>query len=253
MNETIPIEGLLRGRAGFLLSYPRYEAEEAERRLRELRDLGIRELELRGRHEVRGILVLGKGHVGVVVAARLGCVSVALKMRRVDADRASLETEAANLRVANRVSVGPGLVDASPNFLVMELVDGCYLADWVEGLGPSDGGRLGRVLGCLLEKARRLDSAGLDHGELSRADRHVIVVGDEPRIVDFESASTKRRCSNVTSVAHYLFFSRRMRGLIGRIRPLPDGDVLVGALGAYRRAPGAVSFRRVLEVCGVAA
>jgi len=251
LSEAIPLGGLLASRARFLLSYPRYDEEEAERRLDELRGLGIGSLVLGGPHVIDGVPVLGKGHVGVVLAALLGGRRVALKVRRVDADRPSLEAEAARLGVANRVSVGPGLLGVSRNFMVMELVEGEYLVDWVGGLGPSDGGILRRVLKGLLEKARRLDVVGLDHGELVRAHRHVIVAGGEPRIIDFESASTSRRCANVTSIVQYLFFNRRMAGLVERVLPVPERVGLIGALRGYRRAPSEEGFRRVLEACGL--
>ena len=61
----------------------------------------------------------------------------------------------------------------------MELVEGDYLVDWVGGLGPGDVGLLRGALLDLMEQARRLDVAGLDHGELSSARRHVIVSGGE--------------------------------------------------------------------------
>lgn len=253
MSETIPLDGLLQTRVAPLICYPRFDDDEAERRLRELHILGVEALELRGRHRVGEVPVLGKGHVGVVVAARFGGASVALKIRRVDADRESLAAEAENLKMANRVSVGPRLLAASANFLLMELVEGDYLPDWVDGLGPSDGDLLRRVLRRLLNKARRLDQVRLDHGELSRAHRHVIVAGGEPRIIDFESASTGRRAANVTSIAHYLYFTRRMRALIGGILPMPEPDALLQALRRYKRSPTDRNHGGLLNVCGLEA
>ena len=240
-------------RLGFLLSYPRFDGDEVESRLRELQDLGVEALVSGGRHMIHGVPVLGKGHVGIVVTALLDGVGVAVKIRRVDADRPSLAAEAECLRVANRASVGPRFLGVSQNFLVMELVEGGYLHEWVAGLVPSEGGRLRGVLRRLLWKARRLDTIGLDHGELSRAHRHVIVAGGEPRIVDFESASTGRRCGNVTSVAQYLFFSRRMAGLIREIHPMPGREALIDALREYKGTPTDATFRRVLAVCGLSA
>jgi putative serine/threonine protein kinase len=252
LSETVPLEGLLGSRAGFLLTYPGCDDEEGGARLLELRGLGVEALVLTGRHVLHGVPVLGKGHVGVVVAALMDGRRVALKIRRVDADRASLEAEASNLRVANGVSVGPEFVGVSTNFLAMELVEGEYLVDWVRGLGPSDGNRLRRVFRAVLGKARRLDEVGLDHGELSRADRHIVVAGEEPRIVDFESASVSRRCGNVTSLVQYLFFNQRVRGLVaGIIRP-PDGRGLLLALQRYKREPTDEMFLGVLLACGLA-
>ncbi len=251
MSETIPVDGLIGSRAGFLLSYPRFEEGRALERLGELGALGVTEIELRGRHMIDGVPVLGKGHVGVVLAARFDGSTVALKVRRVDADRGTMEREAEYLRVANGVSVGPRLFGVSRNFLLMELIEGEYLVDWVGGLGPGDAGVLGRVVGGLLDRAHRLDMAGLDHGELSSAHRHVVVSGGVPRIIDFESASTRRRCSNVTSVAHYLFFNRRMREGVGRVLVLPDREALLGALAGYKSGPSGERLGALKSVLGL--
>ena len=217
----------------------------------ELEEMGVSALVLRGRHEIDGVPVQGKGHAGIVVAALLGGEEVAVKLRRVDAVRASMEAEGKFLRVANGASVGPRLLGVSREVLAMELVEGSYLVDWVGGFGAGDVGQLRVVLLDLMGQARRLDLAGLDHGELSSARRHVIVSGGVARIVDFESASVSRRCSNVTAMAQYLFFNRGMAGGVGGVMPLPDRDGLVGALSAYRRRPGEASFRRVLAESGL--
>jgi putative serine/threonine protein kinase len=251
LSDVIPLGGLLESRAGFLLSYPSDDVERAQVVLGELEEMGVSALVLRGRHAIAGVPILGKGHVGVVVVGLLGGVEVAVKLRRADADRVSMEAEGGFLRVANGVSVGPRLLGVSREVLVMELVEGSYLVDWVGGLEPRDVGRLRGVLLDLMGQARRLDVAGLDHGELSSARRHVIVSGGVARIVDFESASVSRRCSNVTSMAQYLFINRGMAGGVGGVMPMPDRDGLVGALSEYRRRPGEASFRRVLLVSGL--
>lgn len=250
MSDVVSLEGLLESEAGALLSYPAYSGEIATARLDELRSLGVKGIELRGNSLIGRTPVLGKGHVGVVVSALFGGDRVAMKIRRVDADRASMEDEAKYLRVANSVSVGPVLLGVSRNFLLMELVEGEFLMDWMGGLGASEG-LLRGVLRGVLERARRLDVVGLDHGELSRAPRHILVVGGVPRIVDFESASLNRRCRNVTSAAQFLFINRLVRGRVERFMELPDGDKLLGALRAYRGIPSEVSFQELLAVCGL--
>ena len=252
MTEVVALGDLPGSPAGLLLSFPRYDAGVVEGRLSELRGLGVEAVELGGRHLVGTVPVLGKGHVGIVVAALMGGERVALKVRRLDADRASMEAEASYLGVANGAGVGPRLVASSVNFLVMELVEGEYLVDWVAGLEASDTPRLRGVVRGALEAARRLDVAGLDHGELSRADRHVVVSGGVPRLLDFESASVSRRCRNVTSLAQFLFFNRRMAGQVAKVLPLPGREGLLGALRGYRGEPSDEGFHRLLDACGLA-
>jgi putative serine/threonine protein kinase len=249
---VIPLGGLLESRVGFLLSYPSADPETGCVVIGELKELGVSALVPKGRHAIAGVPILGKGHVGIVVAALLGGEEVAVKLRRSDADRASMAAEGEYLRVANEVSVGPRLLGVSKNVLVMELVEGSYLVDWVGGLGPEDAGLLKGLIMNLMEQARKLDEVGLDHGELSSGRRHIIVSGGIARIVDFESASVSRRCSNVTSMAQYLFFNRGMAGGVGGVIPLPDRDSLLAALSAYRWWPGEASFLRVLVASGLA-
>jgi putative serine/threonine protein kinase len=246
LSDIIPLGALLESHAGFLLSYPLGDPERGRVVRGELELMGVSALIFKGRHAIDGVPILGKGHVGIVVVGLLDGEEVAIKLRRADADRASMEAEGKYLRVANGVSVGPQLLGVSPEVLAMELVEGDYLVDWVGGLEPGDAGLLRGLLVDLMEQACRLDIAGLDHGELSNARRHVIVSGSVGRIVDFESASVSRRCSNVTSMAQYLFFNRRMAGGVEGVLSLPDRDSLVGALSAYRWWPGEASFRRVL-------
>ena len=252
MSDVLAVADLLGSPAGLLFSYPRYDEGVVERRLSELRGLGVEAVELGGRHAVGTVPVLGKGHVGIVVAARLGGERVALKIRRLDAGRPSLEGEASHLAVANAAGVGPRLLASSVNFLLMELVEGEYLVDWVAGLEESDAPALQSILRGALMAARRLDAAGLDHGELSRADRHVVVSEGVPRLLDFESSSVIRRCRNVTSLAQFLFFNRRMAGYVARVIPLPGREALLGALRGYRGEPSDEGFRRLLCVCGLA-
>jgi putative serine/threonine protein kinase len=253
LNEIIPLDKLLKSRGAHLICYPHFDADEAIQRLGELRPLGVVSLELGGRHRIFEAPVLGKGHVGVVLKARLEKGSAALKIRRTDANKASLVSEAENLAKANRVSVGPRLLDVSDNFLLMELIEGEYLADWVQRIQPPDIDRLYHVLRLLIEKARRLDLIGLDHGELSRAHRHVIIAEDEPRIVDFESAGIGRRVANITSIAHYIYFNNQMRKSIEELIFTPEPEALIGALGRYKRSPTEGNYIHILEVCGLGA
>lgn len=253
MNDSIHLDQLLKSRGAQLICYPYFDTDEAMRRIVELRSLGVVALELGGMHRILEVPVLGKGHVGVVVMARLEKGHAALKIRRTDADRASLVKEAENLARANKVSVGPRLLDVSDNFLLMELIEGEYIADWVQRIQPPDVGLLHHVLKLLMDKARRLDLIGLDHGELSRAHRHVIVARNEPRIIDFESSSIGRRVSNVTSIAHYICFNNKMRKSVERFFFIPEPEVLVGALSRYKQLPSDWNYSHLLGVCGLGA
>jgi len=250
LTDHVPLDQLLGTATGSFICWPVYDEETASDRLRQLRGLGVESVALGGRHGVLGHRVLGKGHVGVVLRCTWRGLEAALKARRTDADRPSMMDEAEHIRRANEAGVGPRLYAYSRDFIVMELLEGPYLGDWVRNSCGSLGD-LRRVLGELLRQARSLDRAGLDHGELTRVHRHFILTGDGPRIIDFESASITRRTQNVTAAAQSMYlnqgFSRLLKGLI----PLPDRDELIEALTDYKAAQTDDNFSRILALCGL--
>lgn len=247
MSEIIPLEKIPEGGASVLFSYPKLDPEEVLKRVEEARELGVEAIELRGRHLIKGLPVLGKGHTGVVLAVKTRNGAAALKIRRVDADRSSFRREAEMLRVANEASVGPRLIGASDNLILMELVEGEYLAEWLSKPG-FDSGCVRRTLRRLLDMARRLDLRGLDHGELSRAHRHILIAGEEPVILDFESSSTLRRASNTTSLVQYLFINERNRHLLEGWLKLSDRSILLKALKNYKRTLSEEDYNILLSL-----
>jgi putative serine/threonine protein kinase len=182
--------------------------------------------------------VLGKGCVSIVVVARCREGEAALKIRRVDANRPSLSQEAELQSLANNVGVGPKLYGYTDNFILMELIRGVNLPDWVKNLkGRGTASNLRRVCRELLVKCWKLDQAHLDHGELSNLSKHVLV-GDRVEIIDFESASTKRSVRNLTSAAQYLFVGGPVASKVRRVLNLNDCNTIIEAIRSYKRGRG---------------
>ena len=246
---VVTAERLIEEPYASIVCYPMASKTELRKRLAELRKLGIATLEFTGKKQVVNVHVLGKGCVGIVTIAYKDSENVALKIRRTDADRASMRREAKMLRKANVVSVGPRLLGVSKDFLMMQFVEGELLPNWLEGnVGRA---RMKRVLRDVLEQCWRLDVAGLDHGELSRAPKHVIVTAeDNAFIVDFESASVNRRPSNVTSICQFLFISEFSRKVAERLGH-KDKKTMIDSLRRYKKNVNRENFDNVLESCGL--
>jgi len=250
-NELVHLEQLNEEAYGRVVCYPRYSVEELRKRLKELRKLGVTAIEFSGKKVVSGLPALGKGCVGIVVTAYRRNEKVAMKIRRVDADRTRMQHEAEMLKKANTVSVGPCLLDVSDNFLIMKFIEGMLFPEWIHTLsGRGTKFRVQRVLRNVLEQSWRLDELGLDHGELSRAPKHIIADADgKPWIVDFESASVNRKVSNVTSTCHYLFIGSPIAKAIQTELGQLDRAKLIQALRNYKQNRTRESFETILKVC----
>lgn len=252
-NQKTTWESLREEKYRRIICYPTYKTDELENRLEELKKLGIDTIQFMGKKLAHNIPVLGKGCIGIVVTAYRKNKKVALKIRRTDADRITMQHEAQMLRKANRMKVGPRILGTTKNFLLMELVEGKLFPEWIRTLtGKNAGKRLRYTLRLVLEQAWRLDKAGLDHGELSHAPKHIIIKpNDSPYLVDFETASISRRVSNVTSLCQYLFIGSLTAKLIQKKLDKISEDELVNALRTYKKNRNRRNFEEILRKCRI--
>src|SRR5467141_2680327 len=209
---------------------------EVESRIHQLQQLEITGLDFQGPLKTDRLSFLGKGVVGIVVTGVMGNRRVAVKIRRVDARRPSLIHEAELLKTANSLGVGPECLGGTADVLAMELVEGLSLPLWLESLkGRGRRAHIRSVVRPLLEQCVKMDAYGLDHGELSRAHKNVIVSDDDtPKILDFESASVMRRPSNFTSLTQYLFLGGSIAKKMARLMGPVDRGELLSCLRDYK-------------------
>jgi putative serine/threonine protein kinase len=99
-----------------------------------------------------------------------------------------------------------------------------------------------------LEDCYNLDRIGLDHGELSSIAKHVIIGKSKTTIIDFESASTKRRASNVTSATQGIFIGSGISKSIRKIYKIPSKDKMIEVLRNYKHNSTRESFDKLLKV-----
>ncbi len=251
MSEFISLDEALGSKAGRFLCWPVFNQEVAEERVSQLRGLGVESLALGGPHVVLTHPILGKGHVGVVIRAMYEGREAALKCRRTDADRITMDNESRLLRKANEAGVGPEVYAHSRDFIVMEKLVGPYFGDWVrENIDKTD--EIRKNVLAIIGIARKLDAARIDHGELTKIRRHFIVTGDGARVIDFESASLGRPPQNLTCTVQSLFLHTNFAKVLAQAYPMPDRSELLKALRRYKKNPDEENYRGILRAINLA-
>ena len=228
-----------------LISYPHFSEREYKDRIIEMESLGITSIILGGKTIVNGAHIAGKGCVGIVVKAKAGSKVCALKIRRTDADRMAMDNEARFHKIANSEGVGPSLEGHTKNLIAMEFVTGQSIIDWVVG-NKATKSKICTIAAAILNQCFSLDVAGLDHGELSRLARHVIV-SDRPYIIDFESASTTRKTCNVTAAAQSILLYGIVANKVKKILGNTDREKVIHALRTYKHLHTRANFDAVLD------
>ena len=232
-----------------IIGYPNATKKQVELRLAQMKKLGISGISFQGDLKLGSINVLGKGYVGIVVLAKRQNKKVAVKIRRTDSQRKEMKSEARLLKMANESGVGPRLISSSKNLIIMEYLDGKKIGLWIKELnGTGIVSKLKSTIRKTLEDCYNLDRIGLDHGELSNITKHVIVGKSKTTLVDFESSSTKRRVSNVTSATQGIFIGSGIAKSIKKIYNIPSKEKMIEALRNYKQNPNRESFDVLLTV-----
>ena len=232
-----------------ILGYPKATNRQIRSRINELEKLKIKSISFTGSTTLGKLAILGKGYVGVVILAKKGNKQVALKIRRTDSPRKEMKNEAVLLKLVNSVNVGPKMFVASKNFLVMEYLEGIPIREWIDVLkGTGSVKKLKSTIRTVLEDCYRLDQMGFDHGELSNISKHVIIGKTKSTLIDFESSSTKRRPSNVTSVTQAIFIGSGIAKKTQKIYKNPPKEKIIEVLKQYKQEKTQESFEKLLEI-----
>lgn len=257
----VPVAKLNKETHGAVLCYPGTDLKSFPARIKQLKELKVREVCFEGSSKVGNLGVIGKGCVSVVLKARFeengfydGDV-FALKCRRVDANRENMKRDFELQKFANSFGVGPLAICASEDFFAMEFIDAVKVGKWISHIKTRSSKKFLRALirnsltQCLL-----LDLHGLDHGELSNPSKHLLIRKDTDEklvpkvtIIDYESAATERKVSNVTSVAQFFFLGGWQSERIKKILKLPKSKKkLISLLREYKGEPNRNSFEKLL-------
>jgi len=232
-----------------ILGYPNATNRQIKSRINELEKLNIKSISLRGPTTLGNLAILGKGYVGVVVVAKKNNKEIALKIRRTDSQRKGMKNEALLLKIVNSVNVGPKIFDVSKNFLVMEYLEGEKFSDWMDSLkGSGSVKKLKSTIRDILEDCYRLDQMGFDHGEISNISKHIIVGKNKATLIDFESSSTQRKPSNVTSITQAFFIGSGIAKKAQKIYKNASKEEIIDVLKLYKQEKTRENFEKLLKV-----
>jgi putative serine/threonine protein kinase len=212
----------------------------------------VEEVVFEGHTKIGRLGLVGIGTVSVVVGGVVEGRIHALKIRRTDANRENMLEEYRLTQLANRIGVGAYSFAVTNDFMLMQLVEGEDLEQHLRSMvGVGTRGRAREILHLLLNQCRKLDLIGLDHGQLSDLRKHVIMAGDMPYIIDFESGSQERSPKNVTAAAQYLLIGGRCAPFVKRLLGIKSQTQVLEALKSYKKDMSDGNYAMLLKTLGI--
>ncbi len=173
-----------------------------------------------GRQGITNVHYLAKGHRGLVYSGTLNqdyetelpsvqpkLVNVAIKVENSTSKASSrIENEAKWLRIMNDKGIGPKLYLSGTNYVVMELIEGKRIMEWIKSKNKEE---IIIVLEKILIQGLIMDKLGVSKQEMHHPHKHIIITSkDEPIMIDFERCKETLAPTNVTQLVEWLCRSK---------------------------------------------
>ncbi len=188
------------------ICYPSAWHPQCAQRIKVLRDMGIEAILSYGPHRLsKKLSIIGKGHAAVVLLAKHASLGlVAIKIRRFDSKRSSLELEGKILEIARDTGFVPKVYAYTHDFIIREFIDGITIRDYIPQASHEE---LKLLVISMIKGFAKLDSLGIDVEEVSKPLTQVIVEclnPSRPKLIDLESARMSKRSTSLTRFLGFL-------------------------------------------------
>ncbi|MBN1377491.1 phosphotransferase [Candidatus Woesearchaeota archaeon] len=195
---------------------------------------------------LNNIKLYKKGKRGIVYTAFLNDKKVAVKEKNPDSEAVGkIRNEAEFLKRLNKNKIGPELYDydKNNNRIIMEFIEGIPIIEYFE---ENDKKEILKVIEKTLKKLRTLDKTGINKEELTNPYKHIIIQGNNPRLIDFERCSFTEKPKNVTQFLQFLT-SKNIKKILSRKGIDLEKKKIIELSKTYKKTNSKKDFDNVLD------
>lgn len=147
--------------------------------------------------------IIGKGKRGVVRLGKFNGKVCAIKVPNAESTAINrLETESFWLEELNKYKIGPKFYGFDKSSLFMEYLEGVHLKDYLK---TSSEVKTKSIMKKIMKQCRIMDKLRVNKFEMHRITTNVIVVKNNPVLIDFERCKRVLEPKNVTQFSQFLF------------------------------------------------
>lgn len=155
---------------------------------------------------IKDIQKFAHGHRGVIFKGKLKNKTIAIKSKLQKSKAiGNIEREAEWLKILNKKSIGPKLIEADKDYFIYEFAEGQFIRDFLK---IADKQKIKTVLIKVLKQCYTLDKLKINKEEMHHPVKHVII-GKNITLLDFERASKSIKPHNVTQFCQYIINQRK--------------------------------------------
>ena len=151
---------------------------------------------------VKQIELFAKGHRGLVYKGNYKNKLVAVKIKNPKSKAINtIPHEAMMLEKVNKLEIGPKLIIAKEDYLIMEFIDGELILDYLEEANKKQ--RV-KTIKKIFDQLYKLDQNNINKEEMHHPVKHIIIQSSKPILIDFERARYTEKPHNVTQFCQFL-------------------------------------------------
>lgn len=184
------------------------------------------------------------GNRGIIYTADYKGKKVAIKLKKPESEAIGrMRNEGKTLALVNAHGMGPKLVEAKPDFVAYEFVEGTHVRNW---LPDAPKAKVKPVLKDLFEQGFKLDQMNLTKEEMHRPLKNAIVTKkNKVVLIDWERSHPSKKPHNVTQLCQFILV---WKNTLKKKGIKIDDKKLILAAKAYKTNPSHNTFKGILDL-----
>lgn len=163
--------------------------------------------------KVKNVSKMAKGHRGIVYQGTMNKKKVAIKVQKDKKGPDRIKNEVYWLKILNKKNIGPRLIFTDKFYFVMERIEGQHIWDFI---AANDKTAIKKVIKNVFSQCYTMDQLGVNKEEMHHPIKHLLLVDDHVRLIDFERCRKTRNPKNVTQFAQFITSTSFLVALMGK-------------------------------------
>ncbi|MCK4670659.1 MAG: methyltransferase [Nanoarchaeota archaeon] len=153
------------------------------------------------------------GHRGIVYQALMGKKKVAIKVQKDKKGPDRIRNEVNWLKELNKKNIGPKFIFTDKTYFVMEFVEGQKIWDYI---AANDKTSIKKIIKNAFSQCAKMDQIGVTKEEMHHPIKHLLIVDDRAKLIDFERCRRTKDPKNVTQFAQFITSTSFLVALMGK-------------------------------------
>lgn len=196
-------------------------------------------------NHVKKLSLYAKGKRGLVYTGIYKGKKVAVKIENPKSKAVGrIEIEGLFLGIVNKAGIGPKLIEAETDFIIMEFIGGDRILDYFQ---KSSKQKIRKCIEQIFDQLYTLDKMGINKEEMHHPIKHIIVVKDRAVLIDFERAAKREKTHNVTQFCQFLT-NKKVSIILSEKEIVVNRKKIINAAKEYSKNQTKTKLNKILKI-----